>query len=100
MQTRQWHASDGTPIEVPEPSTVTFMGAADISLDEIVSKRTRSWEFTRARKMPLNEAKGKLRTRLGFGLLRGLGGHSLIDFKKGHLQLAEKIEEQRVFLRS
>jgi hypothetical protein len=31
VQTRQWQASEGTPIDVPEPSTVTFMGAADIS---------------------------------------------------------------------
>src|SRR5258706_5693303 len=30
VQTRQWQASDGTPMDVPEPSTVTFMGAADI----------------------------------------------------------------------
>src|SRR6266403_4138294 len=39
-----------------------------------------------------------LRTGLGFGLLRGLRSHGLIDLKERHLQLAEKIEEERVFL--
>jgi hypothetical protein len=37
-------------------------------------------------------------TRLGFGLLRGLRSDGLIDLKESHLQLAEKVEEQRVFL--
>src|SRR5260370_25224857 len=30
VQTRQWHAREGTPMEVPEPRMVSFMGAADI----------------------------------------------------------------------
>jgi hypothetical protein len=33
-------------------------------------------------------------TGFGFGLLGGLRGDGLIDLKEGHLQLAEKIEEQ------
>jgi len=31
VQTRQWQAREGTPIEVPEPRIVSFMGAADIA---------------------------------------------------------------------
>jgi hypothetical protein len=27
VHTGQWHASDGTPIEVPEPRTVIFSGS-------------------------------------------------------------------------
>jgi len=30
LQTRQWQPSVGTPMEVPEPRTVIFMGAADM----------------------------------------------------------------------
>jgi hypothetical protein len=30
VHTRQWQPSDGTPIEVPEPRMVTFMGAEDM----------------------------------------------------------------------
>jgi len=30
VQTRQWQAREGTPMEVPEPRMVSFMGAADI----------------------------------------------------------------------
>ena len=37
-------------------------------------------------------------TGLGFGLLGGLGGYSLIDLEESHLQLSEKVEEQGVFL--
>ena len=27
LQTRQWHPSEGTPMDVPEPRTVIFSGA-------------------------------------------------------------------------
>jgi hypothetical protein len=30
VQTLQWQASEGTPIDVPEPRIVTFMGAETI----------------------------------------------------------------------
>ena len=27
LHTRQWHPGEGTPMEVPEPSTVSFIGS-------------------------------------------------------------------------
>src|ERR1700722_17503417 len=42
VHTRQWQPSEGTPMEVPEPSTVSLIGApcdsADIGENGVVSK--------------------------------------------------------------
>src|ERR1700676_3844423 len=42
LHTRQWQPGDGTPMEVPEPSTVSFIGSccdsADIGKNEVVGE--------------------------------------------------------------
>src|SRR6202521_3692977 len=42
LQTRQWQPGDGTPMEVPEPSTVSFIGSrcdsADIGKNGVVNE--------------------------------------------------------------
>ena len=41
LHTRQWQPSEGTPMEVPEPSTVTLIGAAGF-IKEMASAAERS----------------------------------------------------------
>src|SRR5882762_4052364 len=47
VQTRQWQAREGTPMEVPEPRMVTFMGAADIGSVRLYLEMEESAYFAR-----------------------------------------------------
>src|SRR5437016_5243760 len=88
LQTRQGHPSVGTPMDVPEPSTVIFSGAEGM---------------VKALGPNLHAEPGQTVARFlraGFGLgFGGLGRNRLIDLQKGHLQLAQEIQEQIVFFR-
>jgi len=67
-------------MDVPEPSTVTLSEVEDMvkALERII---------TRSR----GQTAGPF-LRAGFGLgFRGLGRNRLIDFQKGHLQLAQEV---------
>src|SRR5713226_200090 len=78
LHTRQGHPSVGTPMEVPEPRTVTFSGAGGM-VKAPKSIVTRS----------LNQTAGRC---LGAALCLGFGGfgrNRLIDLQIGHLQFAQ-----------
>src|SRR6266851_3918362 len=87
LHTRQGHPSVGTPMEVPEPRTVTFSGARGMLKSVEIDRRTEP-----GRRHFLRAA-----LSLSFG---GLGCNGLIDFQVGHLQLAEQVQEQSVFFGS
>ena len=76
LQTRQWHASVGTPMDVPEPSTVSLSS-------EFCGEEDRT-----------NPSAG-LGLVLCGSCCRGLG-----HFHKGEFQIAEQINNQRVFFGS
>jgi len=80
LQTRQGQPSVGTPMEVPEPSTVIFSGALAI-LKEL--------------EKPPHEAEppGACSARFGFGLCRRLSRHRLVDLHVRHLELAEQVQK-------
>src|SRR5882762_8665607 len=84
LHTRQGHPSVGTPMDVPEPSTVIFSGAEGM---------VKAFE-SNLHAEPGQSAGRFLRAGLGF---RGFGRNGLVDLQKGHLQLAEEIQEQGVF---
>src|SRR6267143_392759 len=88
LHTRQGHPSVGTPMDVPEPSTVIFSGAEGM---------VKAFE-PNLHAEPGQTARRFLRAGLGLGF-RGFGRNSLVDLQKGHLQLAEEIQEQGVFFR-
>ena len=80
LQTRQGQPSVGTPMEVPEPSTVIFSGALDI-LKEL-EKSTQVVEPRRASS-----------ARFGFGLCCRLSRHGLVDLHVRQLEFAEQVQE-------
>src|SRR5258708_7210673 len=86
LHTRQGQPSVGTPMEVPEPRTVTFSGAEGMvkALESIVTQS------------------GLMRPGCCLGAALGLGFGSfgrnrLIDLQIGHLQFAQQIQEQSIF---
>src|SRR5258708_29836451 len=86
--TRQGHPSVGTPMDVPEPRTVIFSGAGGM---------VKALETNHHAEQ--GQTAGRfLRAGLSLGF-RGLGRNSLIDLQKGHLQLAQEVQEQGVFFR-
>src|SRR5712664_1926151 len=86
--TRQGHPSVGTPMDVPEPRTVIFSGAGGM---------VKALE-TNHHAEPGRTAGRFLWAGLSLGF-RGLGRNRLIDLQKGHLQLAQEVQEQVVFFR-
>src|ERR1700730_8997072 len=85
VHTRQCQPKDGTPIEVPEPRTVTFMGAGGM-IDRMALRTASIQEKKRA---------DHLGARFRFGLGRLCRGR-LIDFDVSHFHLCNQIEEQVV----
>src|ERR1700674_2000727 len=87
LHTRQWQPSVGTPMDVPEPSTVIFSGAGGMV------KKLKSGLAT-----PRWAAGCHSGACLRFGL-RGLRRNRLIDLQIGHLQLTEEVQEEGLFFR-
>jgi len=85
-----------------------FDGSARHVPEEIVSKRAESWECAAgASGTEISDRAGRyfrlcelVLPRLGLSLLRGLGGNGLVDLEEGHFELAEQVEEERIFLGS
>src|SRR5579863_48964 len=89
VQTLQWHASEGTPIEVPEPRIVTFMGAAAIRTQIArQNKQNDKLEIDRG-----EFAKQSACFCLGLCLGLRLRGDRLVDLEISHLQLPEQVEQ-------
>src|SRR5215469_13677455 len=80
LQTRQGQASVGTPMEVPEPSTVIFSGALDI-----VKELEKSAHVAGPRRA--------CSARFGFGLCRRLSRHRLVDLEVRQLEFAEQVQK-------
>src|SRR6266446_790077 len=88
LQTRQGHPSVGTPMEVPDPSTVIFNGAEGMLRANDTNRYVE----------PGKTARCLLRAGLSFGF-GGLGRNRLINFEIGHLQFSQKVQQQGVLLR-
>src|SRR6267154_1852874 len=86
LHTRQGQPSVGTPMEVPEPRTVTFSGAGGMvkALKSIVNQSG------------LMRPGCCLGAALGFGF-SSFGRNRLIDLQIRHLQFTQQIQEQSIF---
>src|SRR6266478_2843724 len=86
LHTRQGQPSVGTPMEVPEPRTVTLSGAGGM-VKALKSSVTQSG---------LMRPGCCLGAALGLGF-SGFGRNRLIDLQIGHFQFAQQIQEQGIF---